>query len=487
MKLFYRSSLPVFILLTMFAFQHSFGQQETPDTDNESNTEEVADEAPEAPQKVEVNPAARDEEIQARLNEILAATKRFDDANASVENGVVFLSGIAKQDEFKDWATDLATNTQDVAAVVNRMTVEQKSVWDFSSAFAELRDFRNGAIQAIPLVVFGVVILALTWMLAKLASYVGNRALGKRIPNSLLRWVATRAMMLPILIFGIYLVLRVSGLTQLALTVLGGTGLIGLIIGIAFQDIAENFLASVLISVQKPFRIGDAVHIEDFEGVVQRVTTRGTTLLTFEGNHVQIPNSKVYKATIENYTANPLRRIHFDVGIGYDDPASKAQEIVLGVLKQHSATLMDPTPRVLIESLGASTVNLRSFFWIDGAKNNWLSVRSSCMRIAKQALLQDGISLPDEAREVIFPNGVPVVMQQPPHSENTESNGQQSSPQPGSIEHEMDRKSAAIRNQANEEAGSEAEGHMKSDMEDLKQQAKQSWLPGEGEEVLVGE
>ena len=436
---------------------------------------------PEAPNKVDVKPEARDEEIAKRLSEILDATQWFNEPAVKVDQGVVFLKGQAKQDEYKTWASDLASNTQDVAAVVNRMAVNEKSIWDFSAAFTELREFRTSAIQAIPLAVFGFVILCCTWLLARLTGWLGNRAFTSRIPNSLLRWVATRAIMLPILIFGIYLVLRISGLTQLALTVLGGTGLIGLVIGIAFQDIAENFLASILISVQKPFRVGDLISIDGHEGIVQRVTTRGTTLLTASGNHVQIPNSKIYKTTIENFTANPLRRISFEIGIGYDDSTSDAQRIVLEKIKAHSATLNDPPPRVLISNLGASTVNLTGLVWIDGTKNDLRSVRSSCMRIAKQALLQAGISLPDEAREVIFPNGVPVSMNgKSSQAENPARDLTHSEDDPS--DNHAPRPAQTIELDA-----SAAEGNMTSDRQHLKKQAEQSWLPGEGEEVLVGE
>jgi small-conductance mechanosensitive channel len=474
----------IFLLILSLPMQSLACAQEQNEAAQEPTTEETADAKPEAPEKVDVKPVARDEEIENRLNEILEATKRFDSPVANVENGVVFLSGEAKEAEFKTWATDLASNTQDVAAVVNRMTVAEGSIWDFSDAFAELKDFRNGAIQAIPLVIFGMFILIATWFLAKLAGFVADRVLGKRIPNSLLRWVATRAIMLPVLIFGIYLILRVSGLTQLALTVLGGTGLIGLVIGIAFQDIAENFLASILISVQKPFRVGDMIAVDGHEGVVQRVTTRGTTLLTADGNHVQIPNSKIYKTTIENYTANPLRRISFALGIGYDDSTSEAQSVVLETIKKHSATLNDPATRVLIEDLGASTVNLTALFWIDGTKNDWRSVRSSCMRMAKQALLNAGISMPDEAREVIFPNGVPVSMN---GSEPTsESEALRDQTESATTQNNSIGKSNKPDRQPDEEATTEAEGHMASDLDDLKRQAEQSWLPGEGEEVLVG-
>ena len=279
---------------------------------------------PEAPESVNVRPEARDDEISSRLEEILQSTEWFESPQVYVDNGVVFLKGVALKEEFKSWAGELASNTQDVAAVVNEMSLRQRSIWDFSPAMKELREFQAGAIQSLPLVLFGIVLLILTWFAAKLAGFLFGRFFKKRIPNSLLRWVATRLAMLPVIVFGIYLVLRVSGLTQLALTVLGGTGLVGLIIGIAFQDIAENFLASILISVRQPFRIGDLIQIGEHTGIVDRVTTRGTTVLTVDGNHVQIPNSHVYKNTIVNFTANPLRRISFVVGIGYDDSASKS-------------------------------------------------------------------------------------------------------------------------------------------------------------------
>ena len=471
-------SFLLFVMMTNSSIAVAQSGQEE-DQQKESVVEE-----PEGPERVDIKPVARDSEIEARLNEILAATKRFNSPKVSVKEGVVFLEGEAKEIEFRQWASDLANKTQDVAATVNRMTVAEKSIWDFSDAYAELKNFRYASVQAIPLVIFALVVLVLTWLLAKLTGFIANRALKKRFPNTLLRWVATRVIMLPVFIFGVYLVLRVSGLTQLALTVLGGTGLIGLVIGIAFQDIAENFLASILISAQQPFRVDDFIRVDGHEGLVKRVTTRGTTLMTADGNYVQIPNSKLYKTTIENFTANPLQRIQFQIGIGYDDSTSEAQRIVLERIKAHSATLNDPAPRVLLDALGTSTINLIVYAWVDGTKNDVLSVRSSCMRTSKQALMQAGISLPDEAREVIFPNGIPVRML------SDESDKEES--RSGNTDHQTSPTDAArstekVARDHVEEDASEAEGHMASDTHDLQKQAKESWMPGEGEEILVGE
>ena len=155
-----------------------------------------------------------------------------------------------------------------------------------------------------------------------------------------------------VVLLGTYIVLRVSGLTQLALTLLGGTGLIGLAVGIAFRDITENFLASIFLSIQRPFEAGDLIEVSGVTGYVQQLNMRTTIVMTLDGNLVQIPNASVYKSTIRNFTTNANRREDFVVGIGYDDAIDEAQEIARKVMADHPAILKDPEPLVLAESLG---------------------------------------------------------------------------------------------------------------------------------------
>jgi small conductance mechanosensitive channel len=131
--------------------------------------------------------------------------------------------------------------------------------------------------------------------------------------------------------------------------------------------------------------------------------------MNLDGNVVQIPNATVYKSNLRNYTTNCNRREMFEIGIGYDDAIAESQEIARRVLDAHPAVLQDPEPSVLVESLGQSTVNLRVYFWLDGSKNSWLKVRSSVIRLVKREFQQHGISMPDAAREIIFPQGVPIV------------------------------------------------------------------------------
>ena len=270
---------------------------------------------------------------------------------------------------------------------------------------------------------------------------------------------------------GTYIVLRVSGLTQLALTIVGGTGLVGLAVGIAFRDITENFLASIFLSVQSPFATGDLVEIVLVTGYVQQLNIRTTVLLTFDGNLVQVPNAAVYKSTIHNFTATPNRRENFVVGIGYDDPIDEAQAVALNVLVDHPAVLKEPEPLVLAEDLGKATVNLRIYFWINGHEHSWLKVRSSVIRLVKRAFQQHGISMPDEAREIIFPHGVPVTLSDAK---------QEPTKGPGSLPSSGD----APRQEGLDVVSTKADAGLSNEAGMLEEQARQAKPVEEGENLL---
>ena len=368
------------------------------------------DELSRAPAEVNVNPVAHDEEIHRRLESVLRATGWYADAQVRVQEGVVFLVGRTRTDELKNWAGDLARRTQDVVAVVNRMEVLEPSVGDLGSAWNGLWILWRDFVRSLPFLGFALFILVLSAGAGMLAKRGVQASLRRRIRAKLLRNVIAGGCGVIVFLIGTYIVLRVSGLTQLALTVVGGTGLVGLAIGIAFREITENFLASILLSMQKPFETGDLIEVAGVTGYVQQLNVRTSILMTLDGNLVQIPNATVYKSNLCNFTATANRREDFVVGIGYDDSINDAQEIALAVLMGHPAVLNDPEPLVLADSLGKATVNLRIYFWIDGHRYSRLKVRSSVIRLVKRAFQKHGISMPDEAREVVFPQGVPVTM-----------------------------------------------------------------------------
>ena len=424
-----------------------------------------------APAKVDVKPVSRDEDIRKRLQSVLDATEWFVEPRVRVEEGVVFLTGRAESDELKKWAGDLARNTQDVAAVANRMEVPRPSTWDLRPAWRGLLTLWRDFIHSLPFLVFALLILALSAGAGMLVTRGARSVLHKRIQARILRNVIAVALGVLVFLIGTYIVLRVSGLTQLALTVVGGTGLIGLALGIAFRDITENFLASIFLSMQRPFQSGDLIEVSGITGYVQQLNMRTTIVMTFEGILVQIPNASVYKSNIRNFSTNCNRREDFVVGIGYDDSINEAQEIARRVLIDHPAVLDEPQPLVLADSLGKATVNLRVYFWLNGRDNSWLKVRSSVIRLVKLAFQQNGISMPDEAREVVFPRGVPVTMVKTEVEERRE-------PRP------VRQVDDDVRAQKLDSAATEAEGGLSSEAGVIEKQARQAQPVDDGEDLL---
>lgn len=458
--------LSVFIVIYPLSMSPAAAQIPPP---QEAPQEPTDTAAPETPAKVDVNPVAADVEIESRLVRIMEATGWFQQPKAHVEEGVVFLSGQVDTEPHKEWVAKLASKTQDVVAVVNRIEVREKSMWDLSDAFGELTAVGTKTFQNIPLIFVGILLLFVTWWASVWTARLTAGLFQKRMKSLLLGDVASRAAAIPVFLLGLYLILTISGLTRLAMTVLGGTGLVALVIGFAFRDIAENFLASILISIQRPFVMGDLIEVAGHKGYLQSVNTRSALLMTLEGNHVQIPNATIYKETITNFTANPNTRFDFLVGIGYADAISKAQAIALKVLEDHPAVVSEPESMVLVESLGASTVNLRVYFWINTAEFSTFKVRSAVIRLTLLAFDQAGISMPDEAREIVFPEGVPVRMS---------SDSDQIS-EPVVI-------TQAKQPPSGEEAASanEAEGDLTSEAGEIKQQAKLSRSPESGQNLL---
>lgn len=374
----------------------------------------AASPAPHAPMRVTVQPPARDEAIARRLKRILRATGWFAAPDVRVDEGVVFLAGRARNEARLEWATHLGRSTEGVVAVVNQMTLEPVSAWDFSWTTAELERLARTLVWGLPLLLVWILWLVSSWWLARLATIAVRHLLRNRVGHELLLRVVAGACGVLTFLLGVYFVLRVSGLTRLAVSVLGGTGVAGLVIGIAFRDIAENLLASVLLSIHRPFRTGDLIEVAGVRGFVRHLSIRSTTLLTLESRLVQIPNSIIYKTAITNFWANPTTRLDFTVGIGYADEVERAQAVGLEVMRTHEAVLADPEPLVLVDALSAATVNLRFYFWIDIRRFSDIKVRSAIMRIAKRAFQDASVSMPDESREVLFPDGVTVRLQREP-------------------------------------------------------------------------
>ncbi len=360
-----------------------------------------SEEHPEPPGVVDIVPEASDEAIANRLERILVATGWYEQPAVTVDEGVVFLRGQVRRQAHRQWAGDMARGTQDVVAVVNHIQFIEPSIWDLGPALSGLSQLGRMVLRSLPYVLFSLLILALAWFLAVLVTWFLRWVTRSRKKNLLLTDVFARGGGILVFVAGLYSVFHVAGLTNIALAVLGGTGLAGIALGIAFRDITENFLASIFLSAQNPFRTGDLIEVGSTRGFVQSMTIRATVLMTQDGNHVQIPNATIYKSDITNFTANPNERMEFSVMIGLNDSISHTQEICLAVLLDHPAVLENPEPWVFAEEIRNAAVLVKLSFWFDSRTTNGLQLRSALIRLTKRALMEAGMTIQAEQRQLV--------------------------------------------------------------------------------------
>ncbi|MEP4892176.1 MAG: mechanosensitive ion channel family protein, partial [Aliiglaciecola sp.] len=202
-------------------------------------------------------------------------------------------------------------------------------------------------------------------------------------------------------------------------------------------------------------------------------------------DHIQIPNSTVYKNIIRNISANPNSRGNFVIGVGYDSSVVEAQKLAMTVLHMTEAVLKEPEPQVLVDNLGSSTVNLRVYFWIDTHQHSLLKVSSLLMRTILNEFEQAGISMPDDAREVIFPDGIKLTGAD--HLVADKQKQQESDEEKDKLlkkqDNQLDNKalSTKIKNQHQDADFTE---DLSSDADTIREQAKSARNPEQGQNIL---
>ena len=187
---------------------------------------------------------------------------------------------------------------------------------------------------------------------------------------------------------GLVVALNIVGANSIIGTVLGGAGVIGLAIGFAVKDSLENYISSIMLSLRQPFRSKDRVKIGDLEGVVVRLTSRATVLMTPEGNHLRIPNSTVFKANIVNFSTNPERRFEFSIAVANQDDALVAMNSALIAVRALKFVLQTPKANATIDKITDSGAIISFTGWIDQSKSDFGRCRSLALLTVQDVVEQ---------------------------------------------------------------------------------------------------
>lgn len=184
-------------------------------------------------------------------------------------------------------------------------------------------------------------------------------------------------------------------------SLIAGIGVVGFTIGFALQDIAKNFIAGILLLLQQPFSIGDAIEVTGYAGTVEKISLRTTELRTWDGQYVLIPNGDVYVSSLVNFSRSIQRRIEITVGIDYESDLDQVARVAMEAIRGIPGLLDDPEPSILFANFGESAIEFTAYCWVETEEAGLANAIDAGIRLIQEAFHREGIKIPFPTRQIL--------------------------------------------------------------------------------------
>ena len=270
--------------------------------------------------------------------------------------------------------------------------------------FKSLEESYKNFIAQLPNILLGILVITLGIFLSGKLTQLFRKTIRNKTDDPIMTNFLSKSIKLILIILVILAGLRIAGLDGITNALVTAAGASALIIGFAFKDIGENFLAGIILSFNRPFNINDTIKSGDIFGKVKSMEFRYTKVKTFDGRDVYIPNSDVLQLPLFNYTEDGLFRWDFVVGIAYEDNVDAAQDLILKTVNDAEGVYQDEEHETYaaVDELSVSTVNIKIFFWVSTKEFRKDAVRKRGQVIinVKVALEENGFSMPADIQEI---------------------------------------------------------------------------------------
>jgi len=265
-----------------------------------------------------------------------------------------------------------------------------QAVWQ--NILETLQSWWGGFVENLPNYLAGLLILLVSIYLARLISSLASRGLKRRKTDPEIALLLTRLVRWGLIALGVILALQQAGQDVTAL--LTGLGILGFTVGFALQDVSKNFIAGILLLIQQPFELGDAIQVADYGGTVMSINLRDTELLSFDGLRVRIPNADIFTNAITNYTRTKHRRLAIKVGVACNSDLKQVNQVALEAISAIPGVMDDPAPAVVFEEFGDFSINLTIYYWLDLEATSYWDGQSSGLTEINAAFESAGIEIP---------------------------------------------------------------------------------------------
>ena len=216
----------------------------------------------------------------------------------------------------------------------------------------------------LPSLIVGVIVFLLFYVLSILVSRVILRSTRRHRPN--LGVDFARLIGAATILLGFLVAFSVVAPSFQAGDLIKILGISGVAIGFAFQNILQNFLAGLLLLWAEPFRIGDEIKLDPYEGTVEEIQTRATIIKTYDGRRVVIPNADLFTHSVTVNTALDIRRWEYDLAVKGNRDLAESKSRIVGTVSKVEGVLPAPSPEVLVMDLGdpdSDAIKVRVLWW----------------------------------------------------------------------------------------------------------------------------
>lgn len=261
----------------------------------------------------------------------------------------------------------------------------------------------EATIAILPNFLVAIVVLVFFALLGKIAKKTCRKLLYKVSANKAVNNLMQTLIYISVLMTGIFISLGILNLEKTVTSLLAGAGVIGLALGFAFQEIASNFFSGILIAFKKPYKIGDIVEAKDYRGTVKAIDLRTTSIQTFDGIEVIMPNKYMFTEPISNFTSTSDRRVDLDVGVSYADDLRLVRDIALKALEDVEGRVDSKEIEFFYKEFGNSSINFQVRVWVDYPGNmNFLKSKHDAIMKLKEAFDENEITIPFPIRTLDF-------------------------------------------------------------------------------------
>ena len=184
-----------------------------------------------------------------------------------------------------------------------------------------------------------------------------------------------------------------------AFAFMGGAIAVGL--GFGMQNIFNNLISGFIVIFSRPFKVNDIIDVAGTQGTVEDIGSRSTTIKTWDGFDVVLPNRYFLENSVTNWTKSDLKKREIlKVGVSYDADSRQVEKLLLEIVHGHSSVLKNPAPFVIFRDFGDSSLDFEIYYWIELRKSSGLKVSSDMRHHIAAVFKREGINIPYPQRDI---------------------------------------------------------------------------------------